>query len=114
MNLLESAAAVLIFLAVSVAIIVVLMVSRRFRQQRRKNILSPGNQTGRELQSRFVSLGNMLGMTIARIESVVGSPDSRSFLVGGRALCHWQRPGYEIAILFKHGLMETISTPYRE
>jgi hypothetical protein len=55
---------------------------------------------GRELNSRFKSLGNMSGKTINEIVAVVGTPSSRSSMAFGQTLFQWQATGCHVALLF--------------
>jgi hypothetical protein len=55
---------------------------------------------GRELGTKFASLGKMTGHTSDKIIAVVGWPTSRSSMAGNQILMQWQATGYHIAILF--------------
>jgi hypothetical protein len=56
---------------------------------------------GRELGTKFASLGNMTDKTSDKIIAVVGWPTSRSSMAGNQILMQWQATGYHIAILFE-------------
>jgi len=56
-------------------------------------------QPARELQKKFVSLGNMQGMTKTEIISHCGKFSGISYIEGG-TVCVWQRPGYRISLVF--------------
>lgn len=65
---------------------------------------------GRELQKKFISLGDMRGMDYKDIESVVGKPNSISNMADGSVLKQWIVTGYHIAIIFdKDDKMVSIS-----
>jgi hypothetical protein len=55
---------------------------------------------GRELHARFLSLGDMTGMTRAQIAAVVGNPSSISAAAGGNVLLQWMATGCHMALLF--------------
>lgn len=57
-------------------------------------------EPGRELHGRFVSLGDMTGMTLDEIIAAVGPPSSRSSMGSGRTLLQWQATGCHAALLF--------------
>lgn len=55
---------------------------------------------GRLLNQKFVSLGDMRGMSYADIEKVVGKPQSVSQMGDGGTLRQWISTGYHIALVF--------------
>jgi hypothetical protein len=55
---------------------------------------------GREMAVRFQSLGNIAGMPLSQIISVVGPPTARSVMANDQVLYQWQATGFHIAILF--------------
>lgn len=69
----------------------------------------PMTYPGRELQKKFISLGNMAGRKRSYIETVVGPPNSISQITGSKVLCQWMATGYHIALVFKDDICEGIS-----
>ena len=67
---------------------------------------------GRALQRRFMSLGDMRGMTRAHIESVVGTPNSFGALGGGQILLQWMATGYHIALVFEDDICQGITSEF--
>lgn len=55
---------------------------------------------GRELHARFLSLGDMTGMTRDQIVAVVGTPSSISAAAKGNVLLQWITTGCHMALLF--------------
>jgi hypothetical protein len=55
---------------------------------------------GQSLHKKFIKSGVLIGKTEAEITKVVGTPSSRSAMVGGGSLLQWQATGYHIALLF--------------
>jgi hypothetical protein len=53
------------------------------------------------LNQRFLRLGTLAGRREAEIVAVVGPPQARSALPGGRYLLQWMRVGYHIALAFE-------------
>lgn len=56
-------------------------------------------QPARALQKKFISLGNMKGMSKSTIINHCGDFSGISYIEGG-TVCVWQRPGYRISIVF--------------
>jgi hypothetical protein len=63
----------------------------------------------KELQARFVSLGNLAGKKYQEIVKVVGLPNARSGVADGKFLLQWMRRGYHICLLFKDDVCEGIT-----
>ncbi len=84
------------------AIVVGGAISAAFQQS---NVTAPGL----ELHQKFVSLGNMTGMTKDQIIAVVGQPSSISALPEGRTLLQWQATGCHMALQFNGDLFEAIT-----
>lgn len=67
---------------------------------------------GRALQRKFMSLGDMRGMTRARIEAVAGTPNSFGALGGNQILLQWMATGYHIALVFEDDICQGITSEF--
>nr|WP_161625499.1 hypothetical protein [Sporomusa ovata] len=65
---------------------------------------------GRELQQKFISLGNMKGKTLEEIVTVVGQPNVVSHGIPGATLYTWSAHKYSISIVFINGVCEKIAS----
>ncbi len=64
---------------------------------------------GQNLNSRFVALGELKGMTKDQIVSSVGPPNSVSGAPEGKTVCQWIATGYHIALLFDGEICEGVT-----
>ena len=55
---------------------------------------------GKELNKRFLKLGNFNGLTKDDFVRTVGPFQATSYHDGGHQLCQWYTAGYHISILF--------------
>lgn len=68
---------------------------------------------GRELQRKFIALGDMRGMPKGEMISKVGPPTAVSAMGDGCSLLQWQRTGYHICIVFNiDNTVQGISSEY--
>ncbi|QDU02646.1 hypothetical protein V6x_23510 [Gimesia chilikensis] len=58
-------------------------------------------EPGRQLQRKFIKLGDLRGMTRVEIESVVGPPQGISAIDDSSTLLQWMATGYLIALIFE-------------
>jgi len=63
----------------------------------------------RELQRKFVQLGDLKGMTKEQLLKVVGQPSSITHAPDYHEVYQWILPGYHIAIVFKSNICQGIS-----
>ncbi len=70
-------------------------------------------QPGRNLNSKFISLGELKGKTKEEITSVVGPPNSISATPEGKTVCQWMATGYHIALLFDGEVCEGITHEFK-
>ena len=54
-----------------------------------------GTTPSQSLNNKFISLGTISGKTYNEIITVVGEPNSKSY-VGGTYVCQWIQPAYHI------------------
>ena len=57
-----------------------------------------GTTPSQSLNNKFISLGTISGKTYNEIITVVGEPNSKSY-VGGTYVCQWIQPAYHIVLL---------------
>lgn len=64
----------------------------------------------RELQQKFIKLGDLRGLPRAQIEQVVGKPSSWASIGLGKATCSWSRQRYHITLLFSEDICEGVTS----
>ena len=63
-----------------------------------------GTTPSQSLNNKFISLGTISGKTYNEIITVVGEPNSKSY-VGGTYVCQWIQPAYHIVLLFDKNMI---------
>lgn len=63
-----------------------------------------GTTPSQSLNNKFISLGTISGKTYNEIITVVGEPNSKSY-VGDTYVCQWIQPAYHIVLLFDKNMI---------
>ena len=63
-----------------------------------------GTTPSQSLNNKFISLRTISGKTYNEIITVVGEPNSKSY-VGGTYVCQWIQPAYHIVLLFDKNMI---------
>lgn len=64
----------------------------------------------RELQAKFISLGELRGKTYAQIVRVAGRPQSRAGIDDSRYSCSWNTQKYHITLQFNGDICEGVTS----
>ena len=68
---------------------------------------------GRDLNAKFVQLGELKGKSRLEIEAVAGPPNAVSAIAEGKSICQWVQTGYHIALLFNGDTCEGVTHEVR-